>query len=59
MQASRGRGERLLLILDLGTRWGLVVSVTLRPLITPWKSTHRYPLDRRLGGPQNWSEHTG
>jgi hypothetical protein len=42
------------IILDLGTRWKLVVSFTLWPLYgreLPW-----YPLDRRLGGPQCRSE---
>jgi hypothetical protein len=38
------------LILDLGTKWGSVVSVTLYP----W-----YPLNRRLGGPQSYSRHRG
>jgi hypothetical protein len=40
-----------LLILDLGTRWGLVVSFTPRPFYLQGKSP-RYPLDKRLGGPQ-------
>jgi hypothetical protein len=35
MQAPRVRGVQLLLILDLGSRWGRVVSVTPRPLFTP------------------------
>jgi hypothetical protein len=39
-------------ILDLGTRLRWVVSFTHRPLYPPGKS-HRYPLDRRLGGPQS------
>jgi hypothetical protein len=39
-------------ILDLGTRWKWVVSFTPRPLYTQGKSPC-YPLDRRLGGPQN------
>jgi hypothetical protein len=34
----------LLLILDLGTRWGWVVSVTPRPRFTPGRDP-RYPLD--------------
>jgi hypothetical protein len=35
-------------ILDRGTRWRWVVSLTPQPLYP------RYPLDRRLGGPQSW-----
>jgi hypothetical protein len=34
MQAPRGRGIQLLFILDRGTRWGSVVSVTTRLLFT-------------------------
>jgi hypothetical protein len=37
-------------ILDLGTSWRLVVSFTPRSIYPQGKS-HRYPLDRRLGGP--------
>jgi hypothetical protein len=33
--------------LDLGSSWKWVISFTSRPLYA------RYPLDRRLGGPQN------
>jgi len=25
----------------------------------PWGKSSWYPLDRRLGGPQNWSGHSG
>jgi hypothetical protein len=39
--------------LDHGTRRGWEVSVTPRPLFTPEKT--RYPLYRRLGGPQDRS----
>jgi hypothetical protein len=39
-------------ILDLGTSWTRVVSFTPRPLYPLGKSPC-YPLDRRLGGPQN------
>jgi hypothetical protein len=35
MQAPRKKGRKLVLILDLGTRWGSVVSVTSRPRFTP------------------------
>jgi hypothetical protein len=40
--------------LDLGTSWKWLVSFTPRPLYTRGKSP-RYPLDRRLGEPQNRS----
>jgi hypothetical protein len=40
-------------ILDLGTRWRWVVSFILRPLYP------RYPLGRRLGGPQSRSGSCG
>jgi hypothetical protein len=41
-------------ILDLGTRWRLVVSFTPRPLY-PQEKNAWYPLYRRLGGPQSRS----
>jgi hypothetical protein len=41
-------------ILDLGSRWKLVVSFTSRPLYSRGNS-YGYPLDRRLGGSQSWS----
>jgi hypothetical protein len=41
-------------ILDLGSRWRWVVSFTPRPLYSQGKSS-RYPLDRKLNGPQSWS----
>jgi hypothetical protein len=40
--------------LHLGSSWRWVVSFTPQPLYPRGKST-RYPLDRRLGGPQNRS----
>jgi hypothetical protein len=40
--------------LDVGTSWRSVVSFTPRPIYPRGKSP-RYPLDRRLGGPQSWS----
>jgi hypothetical protein len=44
------------IILDLGTRWRWVVSFMPRPLYPQGKSPPSpYPLDRRLGGPQNQS----
>jgi hypothetical protein len=45
-------------ILDLGTRWGRVVSFTPRPLYPQGKSTW-YPLDRKLGGTQSRSGRGG
>jgi hypothetical protein len=41
-------------ILDPGTSWRWVVSFTSQPAY-PREISPRYPLDRRLGGPQNWS----
>jgi len=29
------------------------------PAALPWGKSPWYPLDRRLGGPQRWSEHSG
>jgi hypothetical protein len=45
-------------ILDLDTRWKWVVSFTPQPLYRQGKSP-RYPLDRRLGGPQSRSGRGG
>jgi hypothetical protein len=42
----------------LSTRWRWVVSFTSRPLHPQGKSP-KYPLHRRLGGPQSWSERDG
>jgi hypothetical protein len=44
--------------LDLGTSWRWVVSFTLRSLYPMGKSP-RYPLNRRLGGPQSRSGRHG
>jgi len=43
---------------DLGTRWRLSVSFTLRPLYPQGKSPW-YPLDRGLGEPQSRSGRGG
>jgi hypothetical protein len=51
--AHRGSRGIDLPFLDHGTRRGWGVSVTPRPLFTPGKT--RYPLSRRLGGPQGRS----
>jgi hypothetical protein len=45
-------------ILHLGTRWRGVASFTPRSLY-PWGNRLRYPLYRRLGGPQSRSGHCG
>jgi len=51
MNAYWGSGGIDLCILELGTRWRWVVSLTIWSFYPqgkrPW-----YPLDRRLGGPQ-------
>jgi hypothetical protein len=39
MKAPGGEEEKLLLILNLGTRWGWVVSITPRPPFTPGERT--------------------
>jgi hypothetical protein len=39
-------------ILNFGPRWEWVVRFTFRPLY-PQEKSPLYPLDRRLGGPQN------
>jgi len=51
--AHRGRRGIALLFLDHGIKRGWGVSVTPRPLFTPGNT--RYPLYRRLGGPQGRS----
>jgi hypothetical protein len=58
MKAYWGSGSIAARILDLGTRWRWVVSLTPRLLYaqgnSPW-----YPLDRRLGGSQSRSGRGG
>jgi len=46
-----GGGGTVSHILDLGTRKRCVVSFTTQPLYS------QYPLERRLGGPQNQSRY--
>jgi hypothetical protein len=46
------------IFLNFGTSWRWVVSFTHRPLYPRGKNT-RYPLDRRLGGPQSRSPRSG
>ena len=53
LTSHRGSTSIALLFHDHGTRRGQGVSFTLRPLFTPGKI--RYPLYRRLGGPQDRS----
>jgi hypothetical protein len=45
-------------ILDLRVRWMWMLSYTSWPIYPPGKK-RRYPLDRRLGGPQSWSGRRG
>jgi hypothetical protein len=52
-KAYWGSGGIIPRILDLGTRWRWVVSITTRPLYPQGKSPS-YPLCRRLRGPQSW-----
>ena len=52
-RAQRGSRGIALPFHDHGTRRGWGVSITPRPLFTPGKT--RYPLYRRLGGPQGRS----
>jgi len=56
MKAYWGSGGIVPGILDVGTRWRWVVSLTSRPFY-PQGENAWYPLDRRLGGPQNRSWH--
>jgi hypothetical protein len=58
MKTYYGSGGIASRILDLGTRWRWVVSFTSRPLYPQGKSP-RYPLDRKLGGPQSRSGRGG
>jgi hypothetical protein len=58
MKAYWGSGGITPRILDLGTRWRWVVSFTPQ-LIYPQGKSPWYPLDRRLGGPQNRSGRAG
>jgi len=53
-----GSGNIAPRILDLGTRWRLLVKFTPRP-IYPQGNSPCYPLDMRLGGPQSRSECDG
>jgi hypothetical protein len=54
MRAYCGSGGVAPRILDLGTRLRWVVNFTPR-LLYPQGKSPRYPLDRRLGGPQSRS----
>jgi hypothetical protein len=58
MKAYWGSGSIVPRILDLGTRWRWAVSLTDRPLY-PQGESQWYPLDKRLGGPQNQCGHAG
>jgi hypothetical protein len=54
MKSCWGCGGIALTILDFGTGWRWVVSFTPRPLYSQGNIL-RYPLDRKLGGPQSRS----
>jgi hypothetical protein len=58
MKTYWGSGGIAPRILDLGTRWRRVVSLTPQ-LIYPKVKSPWYPLDRRLGGPQSRSGRGG
>jgi len=49
MQTYWGSGSIVPRILNFGTRWSWVVSFTTHPLYP------QYPMDKRMGGPQNRS----
>jgi hypothetical protein len=51
MQAKRGRGVYLLLVLDIDTIWGEWSAS--RPN-RPWGKDHQYPLDGGLGRKRSW-----
>jgi hypothetical protein len=55
MEALEGEEVLLLLILDLGTRWGLSGQHHAPAALLPRGKDPRYPLYRRLGGPQSQS----
>jgi hypothetical protein len=52
MKTYGGSGRIAPRNLNLGTRWRGVVSFT-PPLLYPQRKNRRYPLDKRLGGPQS------
>jgi hypothetical protein len=58
MKTYLGNGGIAPRILNLGTRWKWVVSFNPRPLYRQGKE-RRYPLDRRLDGPQSRSGRGG
>jgi hypothetical protein len=49
---AKGEENWPVLILDLGTRWGVSGKRHILAALYPPKKNLRYPLDRRLGGPQ-------
>jgi len=58
MKTNLGSGGIAPHILDLGNRWRYVVSFMPQPLYHQGKS-RQYPMDKRVGGAQSWSEHSG
>jgi hypothetical protein len=55
MKVLGGKGAQLVLILDLGARWGRVWSASRPGRALAWGKDPRYPLHKRLGGPQSRS----
>jgi len=58
MKAKTGRRWQLYSFFNLGARWGWMVNATSRPLYSSVRKKEkktRYPLYRRLGGPQGRS----
>jgi hypothetical protein len=58
MKANWGSGDTAPRIFKVGSRWRRMGSFTHRPLYPPGKRP-RYPLDRRLCGPQRRSGRRG
>jgi hypothetical protein len=52
MKTHGGEEVLLLLILNLGTRWGWVFSIMPQQCFTPRERAPWYPMHRRLGGPR-------
>jgi hypothetical protein len=56
MQAQKKNEIYVLLTPDLGIRWRWLAILKNQPRLPPEKDPW-HPSDRRLGGPQSWSEH--
>jgi hypothetical protein len=59
MEAYRRKGGELLLILNLGHLMGVSGQRHAPVALYPLGKDPRYPLDRRLGGPQSRSGRRG